>query len=237
MEMIMDENENERILEYHRELDDIIETDRMETNNCVMENQKAQDQSIFVIAAALFGLMPFLLDKFQNVPHSECLIFFVLLCNVAALISTLLSFGFCRKGAKEDFELRKQYIHRLKELSRTNPAEASRFYRNNKPEQSCYTSLGMLCNVVSLASMIIVSVVIFFILVLYPSNKEINMASQNNNGSQQSSSVVNGNEGFIDKIERDIPQPPQTQTSQQPQTKSNNESSKTSKEDKNDKKQ
>lgn len=230
----MDENEFERRSEeYCRGLDDKVEAYRRETNSCILENQKAQDQSIFVIAAALFGLTPFLLDKFQNVPHSECLIFFVLLCNVAALISTLLSFGFCRKGAEEDLELYRKYAYRLKELSQTNPAEASRFYRNNKPERSCYTSLGMLCNIVSLASMIIVSVVIFFILILYPSNKEINMASQNNNGSQQSSSVGIGNEGGIVENQPFIQPPPQPSS----QTKNDNESSKTSKEKKDDKKQ
>ena len=234
----MDENEETKKAreECYKKLDGIIETDRQESNKYILENQKAQDQMIFTVSAALFALMPFLLDKVQAIPYFECLILFLLIFNFAAIISTLLSFEFCKKGIKENFEIRKQRVRCCKELIQNNSIEAFENHCNDKPERSCWAWVGMICNMVSLASMIMVTILVFSVLLLYLSNKEINMASQNNNGSQQNPSVGNGNEGCIDRIDSDI-QLPQELLQQLLQTKSDNESSKTSKEEKDDKKQ
>ena len=211
--------------------DDVIETCRKEINNCIMENQKVQDQMIFVVSAALFGLMPFLLDKLHTIPYSGLLAFLLLLSNEIALISALLSFHFCRKGAEEELELCEQQ-ERCKEPFQNGSVEASANYCNNKAGRSCWTLAGIACNTISWVSMMIVTILVFSVLSLYLLSKEINMASQNNNGSQQNSSVIGisvGNEGLY------VPNLPKQTTSQPP--KDDSENSKTSKEDNNDKKQ
>lgn len=161
------EESGKKVKKRHKKLDDIIETDRQETNNCIRENQKAQDQMIFTVSAAFFALMPFLLDKLQIIPYFGLLTVLLLLSNAVALISTLLSFYFCREGTQEDFELRKQYIHCLKE----NPAEASKNCCNNKPARSCKVATGKTCNTVSWASMIATTIFVFLMLLLYLSKQ------------------------------------------------------------------
>lgn len=229
-----DEEYQKELKAYHKELDDGVKTYKQETDKCILENQKAQDQMILVISAALFGLMPFLLDKLQIIPCFGLLAFLLLLSNLVALISTLLSFHFCKKGAKEDFRLYKQQIHCIKELSKNasnGSTEAAKICCNNKTERSRDTLRGERCNMVSMVSMIITTILVFVVLTFYLSNKEINMASQNNNNLQQSSSVGVGNEGIGNSEPPSIPVPPQ------PPAKNDSESSKTSKEEKSDKKQ
>ena len=93
--------------------------------------------------------------------------FFVLLSNAVALISTLLSFYFCRKGAEEDFELYEQYVCCHKELSQNGSAEASKSCCQDKPRRSCWTSAGMVCNTVSWVFMIVTTILVLSTLLLY----------------------------------------------------------------------
>ena len=88
-----------------------------DTMDRAKSNQEAQDKMILTISVALFGIMPFILDKLQSTP---CNIFFVvalLVCNTLCIIAVALSFWFCAKGNVVDIKFAEEYYIQDKQES------------------------------------------------------------------------------------------------------------------------
>lgn len=125
--------------------------------NRAKSNQEAQDKMILTISAALFGIMPFILEKLQPTCFNKVFIFIFLLSNTLCLISVILSFWFCAKGNMKDVKFAEKYYLQGKEKS---------FNKKSK-----WTKYGEKCNQLSLISIIIVFIVFAIMMGKYFINK------------------------------------------------------------------
>lgn len=120
-------------------------------NNIIKSNQESQDKMILTISVALFGLMPFLLEKLPNNDYFTNLFVIVLLVfNSLSLICVILSFWLSIKGTRKDISYAEEYYLKNKEKS------------FNK--QSNYTKYGNKCNEFSLLFILVTLLTLAIIL-------------------------------------------------------------------------
>ena len=107
-----------------------------EANDRIKLNQESQDKMILTISVALFGLLPFILEKIPINYFTKFMIVILLVFNILALIAVLLSFYFCLKGNEKSIEYVEKYF-----------LEKNEEYFNKK---SCWDKIGQICNSASL---------------------------------------------------------------------------------------
>lgn len=111
-------------------------------NNIIKSNQESQDKMILAISVALFGLMPFLLEKLPNNDSlTNVLVIVLLIFNSLSLVFVIFSFLLSIKGTQKDISYAEEYYLENKEKS------------FNK--QSKYTKYGRKCNEFSLIAVLI----------------------------------------------------------------------------------
>lgn len=129
-----------------------------EVNNRIKTNQESQDKMILTISSALFGLLPFFIEKLQLKCWLGFFVGLLIFANIISLIAVLFSFYFCAKGNRADIDYAKEYYIEDKEDSLN--------------KKSNMTKKGEICNEVSLFSFAVTLISFAIIIAVHFFNKE-----------------------------------------------------------------